>query len=122
MLDHVVIPVSDLTRSKRFYEQALAPLDYHLFTEFPSVAGYGPTGKPTFWIREGTIPPAPAHVAFTSPDRATVDAFHEAALAAEGTDNGGPGVRDIYHPNYYAAYVLDPDGHNIEAVCHEAPG
>jgi len=120
MLDHVVITVSDLGRSKRFYDRALAPLDYHTFAEFPSVAGYGPTGKPTFWIREGDAA-TPTHVAFTSPDRATVDAFHEAAVAAGGTDNGGPGIRDIYHPNYYGAFVLDPDGHNVEAVCHEPP-
>jgi len=121
MLDHVVITVSDLEASKRFYKDALAPLDYHPFAEFPSVAGFGPTGKPTLWIRAGS-PTAPVHVALTSPDRATVDAFHEAALAAGGTDNGEPGVRDIYHPNYYGAFVLDPDGHNIEAVCHTPPG
>ncbi len=120
MIDHVVITVSDLERSKAFYERALAPLDYHLFTEFPSVAGFGPTGKPTFWIRQGEAT-APAHVAIASPDRATVDAFHAAALEAGGTDNGGPGVREIYHPAYYGAFVLDPDGHNIEAVCHKPP-
>lgn len=117
MIDHIVIPVSDLGASKDFYAKALAPLDYEVILEFPGVVGLGTKGKPDFWLREGMLGDA-AHVAFAA-DRATVDAFHEAALVAGGTDNGGPGVREIYHPHYYGAFVLDPDGHNIEAVCHE---
>jgi len=117
VLDHIGIPCSDLEKSREFYEQALAPLGYELMMTFPGVAGFGKDGKPDFWLREGS--PEPVHVAFGT-DRQTVDAFHEAALAAGGRDNGGPGVREIYHPHYYGAFVLDPDGHNIEAVCHQA--
>lgn len=120
MIDHVVIGVSDLASAKRFYEQALVPLGLAVLREFPQAVGIGAHGKPSFWIRE-TGGEEPAHVAFSAPDRATVDAFHEAALAAGGRDNGGPGVREIYHPGYYGAFVLDPDGHNIEAVCHGQP-
>jgi catechol 2,3-dioxygenase-like lactoylglutathione lyase family enzyme len=119
VLDHLVIGVSDLSASKRFYDRALAPLGLSALLEFPGVVGYGAAGKPGFWIRAGGGH-EPAHVAFSA-DRPTVDAFHEAALAAGGRDNGAPGVREIYHPNYYGAFVLDPDGHNIEAVCHDAP-
>ncbi len=117
ILDHIVIRVSDLAASKAFYEQALAPLGIATIMEFPGVAGLGVGGKPELWLRDGGGKEQ-VHVAFSSPDRATVDAFHKAALAAGGTDNGGPGVREIYHPQYYGAFVLDPDGHNIEAVCH----
>jgi catechol 2,3-dioxygenase-like lactoylglutathione lyase family enzyme len=117
VIDHVVIGVSDLAAAKRFYEQALMPLGLSVLLEFPGTVGIGERGKPGFWIRESGGK-EPAHIAFSSPDRATVDAFHEAALAAGGRDNGGPGVREIYHPGYYGAFVLDPDGHNIEAVCH----
>ena len=118
MLDHVGIPVTELGRSKRFYEGALSPLGYGLFMEHADLAaGFGRAGKPDFWISRGGAGPA-VHVAFTSPDRATVDAFHAAAVAAGGRDNGRPGLRPEYHPTYYGAFVLDPDGHNIEAVCH----
>jgi catechol 2,3-dioxygenase-like lactoylglutathione lyase family enzyme len=117
ILDHIIIGVSDLAASKAFYEQALAPLGIATIMEFPGVAGLGAGGKPELWLRDGGGNEQ-VHVAFSSPDRATVDAFHEAALAAGATDNGGPGVREIYHPQYYGAFVLDPDGHNIEAVCH----
>jgi catechol 2,3-dioxygenase-like lactoylglutathione lyase family enzyme len=120
ILDHIVIGVSDLDASRRFYEQALAPLGIAIVLEFPGRAGFGAAGKPEFFLRAGGGK-EPAHVAFHSPDRATVDAFHAAALAAGGRDNGAPGVRAIYHPQYYGAFVLDPDGHNIEAVCH-GPG
>ena len=122
MLDHVAFGVADFSRSKAFYEQALAPLGVTQLREFGgTVAGFGEGEMPYFWLR-GERPQVQGslHFAFTAGDRATVDAFHAAALAAGGTDNGGPGVRD-YHPNYYAAFVLDPDGHNIEAVCHKAP-
>ena len=121
MLDHVGIPVGDFGRSKRFYERALSPLGYGPIVAYgDSAAGFGREGKPDFWIARGTAG-APVHVAFTSPDRATVDDFHVAALAAGGRDNGEPGLRPQYHPTYYGAFVLDPDGHNIEAVCH-GPG
>ena len=118
MIDHVTANTTDFERAKRFYEQALAPLGYSVQMEFPSAAGFGSgEGIPDFWI--GSRPERGAtHVAFSAPDRAAVDAFHEAALAAGGTDNGAPGVRAHLHENYYAAFVHDPDGNNIEAVCH----
>lgn len=125
MIDHVGFPVSDYERAKAFYAKALAPLGYTLIMEveqetekgFPA-AGFGIESKPDFWIGgEGGLPRA-LHVAITAKDRASVDAFYKAALAAGGEDNGAPGLRPRYHPDYYAAFVLDPDGHNIEAVCH----
>ena len=120
LLDHISIRVSDYDRSKQFYSAALAPLGYKLLFEHPiSGAGFGRAGKPDFWIKQGTVCPS-LHIAFVSDDRATVDAFHKAALAASGRDNGRPGLRSEYHPAYYGAFVLDPDGYNIEAVCHEA--
>ena len=117
MLDHIVIGVSDLAVAKEFYARALAPLGIAPIMERPGTVGLGEHGKPEFWLREEQAP-TPAHVAFGTGDRAVVDAFHEAALAAGGSDNGGPGRREIYHPHYYGAFVLDPDGHNVEAVCH----
>jgi catechol 2,3-dioxygenase-like lactoylglutathione lyase family enzyme len=118
VLDHVGVPVSDFERSKRFYEGALSPLGYELLMEpSDSTAGFGRSGKPDFWIAQGE-PGNSIHVAFTADDHAAVVAFHEAAVAAGGRDNGGPGLRPEYHPNYYGAFVLDPDGYNIEAVCH----
>ena len=118
MLDHVSLPVSNLEQSKRFYEEALSPLGYELIMEHHiSGVGFGQSGKPDFWIRQGA-PGAAVHVAFASEDRATVDALHEGAIAAGGHDNGQPGLRPEYHSAYYGAYVLDPDGNNIEAVCH----
>ena len=121
MLDHVGIRVSDFEQSKRFFAEALSPLGYELLME-PSVsaAGFGRQGKPDFWIGQGD-PGQAVHIAFAASDRASVDAFHEEALAAGGRNNGGPGLRPEYHPSYYAAFVFDPDGNNIEAVCHE-PG
>jgi catechol 2,3-dioxygenase-like lactoylglutathione lyase family enzyme len=123
MIDHAGFGVSDYQRSKAFYEQALAPLGVTLLMEpMGQAAGFGADGKPFFWIeaRERAVRGG-LHVALAAEDRETVDAFHAAALAAGGTDNGAPGVREIYHPHYYGAYVLDPDGNNIEAVCHTAP-
>jgi catechol 2,3-dioxygenase-like lactoylglutathione lyase family enzyme len=118
VLDHVSLPVSKLEQSKRFYEEALSPLGYELIMEHHiSGVGFGESAKPDFWIRQGEVGAA-VHVAFASEDRATVDAFHEAAMAAGGRDNGGPGLRPEYHPSYYGAFVFDPDGNNIEAVCH----
>ncbi|HYX88715.1 MAG TPA: VOC family protein [Gaiellaceae bacterium] len=118
-MDHLTVPVRDLEASKEFYRRALAPFGIEE-VEVEGAVGWGPPGRVDFFIRPGD-PGAPLHVAFAAPDRATVDAFHEAALAAGGSDNGAPGLRPRYHPNYYGAYVLDPDGHNVEAVCHAPP-
>jgi catechol 2,3-dioxygenase-like lactoylglutathione lyase family enzyme len=117
MLDHVVIAVSDLDASRAFYAAALAPLGLGIVLDLGVSTGFGPPGKPEFWLRGGAVAD-PVHVAFAAPDRATVDAFHAAALAAGARDNGGPGLREVYHPTYYGAFVLDPDGHNVEAVRH----
>jgi catechol 2,3-dioxygenase-like lactoylglutathione lyase family enzyme len=125
MIDHIGFPVSDYERSKAFYLQALAPLGYSLIMEVSQepdssnpAAGFGAGGKPDFWIGgEGALN-KPVHVAILAKDCAAVDAFHKAALAAGGRDNGAPGIRAHYHPDYYGAFVFDPDGHNIEAVCH----
>jgi catechol 2,3-dioxygenase-like lactoylglutathione lyase family enzyme len=126
MIDHIGFAVSDYERAKAFYAKALAPLDYTLVMEvdasvnpsgFPA-AGFGASGKPDFWIGgEGKLE-KPVHVAILAKTRAAVDAFHSAALDAGAMDNGAPGLRPHYHQHYYGAFVLDPDGHNIEAVCH----
>ncbi len=118
MIDHIGIKVADYPRSKAFYETVLPALGYRLIMEGLSGAGFGKAGIP-FWIKEG-IPTPGVHIAFQSPDRASVDAFHAAALKAGARDNGAPGLRPHYHGNYYGAFVLDPDGYNIEAVCHLA--
>jgi catechol 2,3-dioxygenase-like lactoylglutathione lyase family enzyme len=124
MIDHIGFPVSDYVTSKLFYERALASLGYTLLMEVGTnemgapAAGFGIGSNPDFWIGgEGGVG-NPVHVAIIARDQAAVDAFHRAALAAGGKDNGAPGLRPQYHSNYYAAFVLDPDGHNIEAVCH----
>jgi catechol 2,3-dioxygenase-like lactoylglutathione lyase family enzyme len=120
MIDHVALNVRDLEAAKRFYAQALEPLGYSLGYGEDTFAGLGTgEGGHDFWLYRAEAV-APTHVAFRSPDRATVDAFHAAALAAGGTDNGSPGLRPQYHDSYYGGYVLDPDGHNVEAVCHAA--
>lgn len=119
MIDHVTAKVGDFEQGKNFYSRALAPLGYSLKAEFPGAAGFGASdgGVPDFWI--GTNEERGAtHIAFSARDRAAVDAFFEAATAAGGTDNGAPGIRPHYHENYYAAFVHDADGNNIEAVCH----
>ena len=119
MLDHVTIGVIDLERSRRFYDLALVPLAIErLYDDDATFAGYGVRPKAFFWIGHRNVPQTSVHVAFAASDRATVDQFYKAALAAGGRDNGPPGVRPRYHPDYYGAFVLDPDGHNIEAVCH----
>jgi catechol 2,3-dioxygenase-like lactoylglutathione lyase family enzyme len=120
MLDHVGVNVSDYERSRVFYKGALAPLGFSLLMEpVPRTGGFGSEGKPWFWITDQREPTTEnVHVAFAARDRATVDAFHAAVLEAGGTDNGVPGIRAIYHPDYYGAYVLDPDGNNVEVVCH----
>ena len=125
MLDHIGFGVSDYLRSKVFYEKALAPLGYRVVMEVTKAesggayegAGFGDS-KPYFWIGSGKALSGRLHVAFVAKNRKAVDAFYRAAMAAGGKDNGAPGLRPHYHPNYYAAFVLDPDGHNIEAVCH----
>ncbi len=118
MLDHVGLAVADLAKSKEFFKQALAPLGYELLMEFGDAAGFGKDGKPDFWIGQSTAV-ASSHVAFAASQRRVVDAFYKAAMAAGGRDNGAPGLRPQYHPNYYGAFVFDPDGNNIEAVCHQ---
>jgi catechol 2,3-dioxygenase-like lactoylglutathione lyase family enzyme len=119
MIDHTGINVSNFEKSKEFYAHVLVPLGYQLLSEFDaSVAGFGIDGKPDFWIIQGEVNTPRVHVAFCAETREIVRAFYEAALEVGGRDNGAPGLRTHYHPNYYGAYVLDPDGHNIEAVCH----
>jgi len=125
VIDHTGVIVSDFAASKAFYSQALAAIGYSLLMEFPAavtgsadVAGYGVAPKADFWLAGGTPNKPPIHVAFRVDSRALVDAFYAAAIAAGGRDNGKPGVRPHYHAEYYGAFVLDPDGHNIEAVYH----
>jgi catechol 2,3-dioxygenase-like lactoylglutathione lyase family enzyme len=119
MLDHVTIGVRDIERSKAFYDQALRPLGIErLYAEGQTTAGYGADRKAFFWITLREASQTGTHIAFTTQDRETVKQFHRAALAAGGQDNGQPGLRPHYHENYYGAFILDPDGHNIEAVCH----
>jgi len=118
MLDHVSLGVSDIERSRKFYDQALAPLGIErLYAEGETASGYGAGRKAFSWIGLRAASQTASHVAFAAEDRNTVDSFHEAALAAGGRDNGSPGLRPHYHRDYYGAFVLDPDGHNIEAVC-----
>jgi len=122
MLDHAGLQVTDLGRSTAFYRQALAPLGYGLVESRTDAAGFGPPGRPLFWLYAGTPPRTGVpHLAFAAPDRGAVDAFHAAALAAGGRDDGVPGPRPVYHPHYYGAFVVDPDGYRIEAVCHTPP-
>jgi catechol 2,3-dioxygenase-like lactoylglutathione lyase family enzyme len=128
MLDHLGFTVADYPRSRAFYEQALAPLGFAIVMEVTrdmtggyEGCGFGPPGRPQFWAGVGTGEAGRGmHIAFTAQTRAQVDAFHAAALAAGGVDNGAPGLRPQYHPDYYGAFVIDPDGHNVEAVCHMA--
>jgi catechol 2,3-dioxygenase-like lactoylglutathione lyase family enzyme len=122
MLDHVTVGVRDVERSKKFYDRALLPLGItRLYEEGKRFAGYGIRPKAFFWIGMRETSQTGAHIAFSTNDRATVDRFYEEAIAAGGRDNGPPGIRPNYHRNYYGAFVLDPDGHNIEAVCHLPP-
>jgi catechol 2,3-dioxygenase-like lactoylglutathione lyase family enzyme len=126
VIDHVVLDASNLPASRAFYEQSLAPLgiavlaDHEGYLGFGEMQDRGETLAPLvyFWLTARTPASSNVHLAFTTDERSKVDEFHAAALAAGGTDNGAPGVREIYHPDYYGAFVLDPDGNNIEAVCH----
>lgn len=127
MIDHLGVVVRDYARSKAFYAQALAPTGHARVVEMKGAlaggkdtAGFCHEDGSDLWISEGE-PSRPIHLAFRVASRAAVHAFHEAALAAGGTDNGAPGLRSQYHAHYYAAFVLDPDGHNLEAVCHDPP-
>jgi catechol 2,3-dioxygenase-like lactoylglutathione lyase family enzyme len=124
MLDHITFTVSDIAAARAFYDAALAPLGIAVRMEMtpeetggPHILGYGDS-RPFFWINDRSPETGRLHVAFAAATRAEVDAFHAAAMAAGGRDNGAPGPRPHYHPSYYGAFVLDPDGHNIEAVCH----
>lgn len=126
MIDHTGISVSHPQQSQRFYDAALAPLGYRQLMEIPKehtggrvVVGYGVAPKADFWLAEGTPNEPRIHIAFAAATRQQVDEFYRAALAAGGRDNGPPGPRPHYHESYYGAFVLDPDGHNIEAVCHK---
>jgi catechol 2,3-dioxygenase-like lactoylglutathione lyase family enzyme len=119
MFDHLGLGVSQYETSKTFFLKALAPLGVEVVMEGPHGVGIGPKGKPALWLFQTTDKPAPLHIAFVADDRAQVDAFYRAALAAGGKDNGAPGLRPHYHPNYYGAFVIGPDGHNVEAVCHK---
>ncbi|MDR0782040.1 MAG: VOC family protein [Pseudomonadales bacterium] len=125
MIDHIGIGAADFARSRGFYDAALAALQIRPLMELTPAQtggyhgiGYGADGKPFFWLSNGEPRGAGIHVAFTAPSRAAVDAFYHAALAAGGKNNGAPGLRPHYHPHYYAAFVFDPDGINVEAVCH----
>lgn len=120
ILDHIGVGTGDFEASRSFYLAALKPLGYAIALEGPdtSGAGFGRGGKPEFWIQKGKPVSPHLHIAFSARSRAEVDAFYSAALAAGGRDNGAPGLRPHYHASYYGAFVLDPDGYNIEAVCH----
>lgn len=127
MIDHITFGVRDFERSIAFYDQAFAPLGVTRLYDVPKeqsdgikVSGYG-DDRPWFWLAEENATTGVLHIALTASNRAAVDAFHAAAMNAGGTDNGAPGLRPLYHPTYYAAFVIDPDGHNIEAVFH-GPG
>ena len=122
MFDHVVFGVSDYAASKAFYLQALEPIGIAVVCEGPLGVELSADGKTSLCIFQSDEKPAHLHLAFTAASRAQVDAFHRAALAAGGRDHGAPGLRPQYHANYYAAFVIGPDGHNVEVVCHEAAG
>ncbi|TMH69531.1 MAG: VOC family protein [Betaproteobacteria bacterium] len=122
MFDHIGIGVSDLRASKRFYLEALAPLGVGMVMEVSDAAGLGQGRKPSFWLGASEAKPQPLHIAFAADTRAQVDEFYRKALAAGGKDNGPPGIRAHYHADYYAAFVIGPDGHNIEVVCHRPAG
>jgi catechol 2,3-dioxygenase-like lactoylglutathione lyase family enzyme len=127
MIAHIGITVSDIARSKRFYLEALKPIGYQMIREYDATAtrptasaGFGEPPRADLWIYQGTLGPVTTHIAFQVRKRALVAAFYEAAISAGGKDNGKPGLRLQYSANYYGAFVLDPDGYNIEAVCREA--
>lgn len=118
IIDHIGLNVSDYEESKKFFCRALAPLGIELIQEIQGWAGFGKAGKPEFWFGVNGERHKPLHIAFAADSRDQVRAFYAAVLAAGGSDNGAPGIREIFHPHYFGAFVLGPDGHNIEAVCH----
>lgn len=118
MLDHIGLRTRQAAAMMSFYDKALAPLGYSKQMDFGDVAGYGTPQHPALWISAADEATSPLHIALAAANRAAVDAFYAAALAAGAKDNGAPGLRPDYHPNYYGAFVIDPDGHNLEAVCH----
>ncbi len=120
IIDHIGLTVSDYEKSKSFFSSALAPLGIELVMEIGGYAGFGRGGKPEFWLDTGGEIQRPMHIAFDAANREQVRAFYAAAMAAGATDNGPPGIREIYHPDYFGAFVIGPDGHNVEAVCHKA--
>jgi catechol 2,3-dioxygenase-like lactoylglutathione lyase family enzyme len=119
ILDHIGFNVTDFAAARAFFTKALAPLGIGISSEGAGYAMIGRGGRGQFWFGAMGPSPGPIHIAFAADSRAAVDAFYAAALAAGGKDNGAPGVRAQYHPNYYGAFVIGPDGHNVEAVCHE---
>lgn len=124
MIDHLTLTVPDLAAARAFFQAVLAPLGYRLSMDFAEMklVGFGDARKPYFWVKEGPVPTTPQHLAFVANSRAAVDAFHAAAVAAGAVDDGAPGLRLDYHSSYYAAFVVDPNGHHLEAVNHgEAP-
>lgn len=118
MFDHIGLGVSEYAASKAFFLAALQPLGVGVVMEGEHGLGLGPPGKPSLWLFQSSQAPVPMHLAFTASNREQVQAFHRAALAAGGKDNGAPGLRPQYHADYYGAFVIGPDGHNVEAVCH----
>lgn len=122
MFDHVGLGATDLAESRTFFLKALQPLGVTVAMEGPWGVGIGRSGKPSLWLHQTDLPPAPLHLAFAADSRRQVDEFYRAALAAGGKDNGAPGLRPHYHANYYGAFVIGPDGHNVEAVCHKPEG
>jgi len=119
IIDHIELTISDYEKSKEFYSMALAPLNIKLIEEVEGWAGFGRNEKPDFWFGTDENIQSPMHIAFSAGSREEVNKFYEAAISAGAKDNGKPGIREIYHSNYYGAFVIDPDGHNIEAVCHK---
>jgi catechol 2,3-dioxygenase-like lactoylglutathione lyase family enzyme len=120
IIDHIGLVVADYEKSKQFFSSALAPLGIELVMEIAGNAGFGKAGKPEFWFASGGEIQRPMHIAFIADNRTQVRAFYAAAMAAGGKGNGPPGIREIYHPDYFGAFVIGPDGHNVEAVCHKA--
>lgn len=119
MFDHIGIGATNLRASKEFFLKALSPLGVSVVMEVPEAVGLGRDHKPSFWLGASTEQGGPLHLAFTAETRSQVDDFYRRAIAAGGKDNGPPGLRPHYHPNYYGAFVIGPDGHNVEAVCHK---
>ncbi|RPH67280.1 MAG: VOC family protein [Burkholderiales bacterium] len=119
MFDHIGFGATDIEASKAFFVRALAPLGISAVMEGPYGVGLGRGNKPSLWLTPTSEKPVPLHLAFAADNRSQVDEFHRAAIAAGGKDNGPPGLRPHYHPDYYAAFAIGPDGHNIEAVCHD---